>query len=310
MEGTTEPIIAVIGHPIAGNPTQFALETGFAAGQIDCRVLSVNLSPSKVAAALAGMDAMNFRAAWVSPTCWESVQNSQAIDRTATAEDSQIEPAVPPPGAVATLESVGLQAEKTSFDLVIHETSTDVSSPWRLCSMKQKVWGPLASHVLDRRESRCRNLWWIDGRSDRSSDSLTIQKEALLNQVKATKNHRWDTLNLEQIEIIRSPRQVRSENVSDDEVDIIVFSNSEDVSLSDWRLPAHSLTIDLNENWDPEYLMLWDRLKLTCSDEAVGECIRGADVHAACLSELTKTLFDRAVESDVFLEAIDEYLGV
>ena len=35
MDGTTEPIIAVLGHPIAGNPSQLALERAFAAMKLE-----------------------------------------------------------------------------------------------------------------------------------------------------------------------------------------------------------------------------------------------------------------------------------
>ena len=45
MDGTTEPIIAVIGHPIAGNPSQLALERALRAMDLDWRVLSFDVKP-------------------------------------------------------------------------------------------------------------------------------------------------------------------------------------------------------------------------------------------------------------------------
>ena len=54
MDGTTEPLIAVIGHPIAGNPSQFALERALHSVDLDWRVLSFDVRPEDVAAALAG----------------------------------------------------------------------------------------------------------------------------------------------------------------------------------------------------------------------------------------------------------------
>lgn len=56
MEGTTEPIIAVIGHPIAGNPTQLAVERALHAMNLDWRVLSFDVRPEDVAAAMEGFD--------------------------------------------------------------------------------------------------------------------------------------------------------------------------------------------------------------------------------------------------------------
>ena len=38
MEGTTEPILVVIGNPIAGNPMQFAIERSLRALELDWRV--------------------------------------------------------------------------------------------------------------------------------------------------------------------------------------------------------------------------------------------------------------------------------
>jgi hypothetical protein len=54
MEGTTEPIIVVIGHPIAGNPSQFAIERALHAMKLDWRVLSFDVLPQDVGAALGG----------------------------------------------------------------------------------------------------------------------------------------------------------------------------------------------------------------------------------------------------------------
>ncbi len=54
MDGTTEPLLAVIGNPIAGNPSQFALERAIASLQLDWRVLSFDVPPDDIAAALNG----------------------------------------------------------------------------------------------------------------------------------------------------------------------------------------------------------------------------------------------------------------
>ena len=54
MDGTTEPIVVVIGHPIAGNPAQFATERALRSLRLDWRVLSFDVLPCDVAAALEG----------------------------------------------------------------------------------------------------------------------------------------------------------------------------------------------------------------------------------------------------------------
>ena len=54
MDGSTEPIIAVIGHPIAGNPSQFALERALVAMQLDWRILSLDVRPKDIQKAIDG----------------------------------------------------------------------------------------------------------------------------------------------------------------------------------------------------------------------------------------------------------------
>jgi hypothetical protein len=54
MDGPTEAIIVVIGHPIAGNPAQFATERALRSLKLDWRVLSFDVKPEDVATALDG----------------------------------------------------------------------------------------------------------------------------------------------------------------------------------------------------------------------------------------------------------------
>jgi len=54
MDGTTEPLLAVVGHPIAGNPSQFALERAISSLGLDWRVLSFDVPPGDISAALNG----------------------------------------------------------------------------------------------------------------------------------------------------------------------------------------------------------------------------------------------------------------
>jgi hypothetical protein len=61
MDGSTESLIAVVGHPIAGNPAQFALERAFEAMRLDWRVLSFDVPAARLGVALGGIDALGFR---------------------------------------------------------------------------------------------------------------------------------------------------------------------------------------------------------------------------------------------------------
>ena len=56
-------MIACLGHPVGGNPTQYVMERAFEAAGVDSRCLTVDVPPEGLAAAIAGMDAMGFRGA-------------------------------------------------------------------------------------------------------------------------------------------------------------------------------------------------------------------------------------------------------
>ncbi|TWU10006.1 shikimate dehydrogenase [Allorhodopirellula heiligendammensis] len=273
MDGTTEPIIAIIGHPIAGNPTQFALETGFAAAQIDCRVLSVDLPPDRVSAAIAGMDAMNFRGIWITPSC--------------RAASSLVAP----------------QASLPLLDFLQHRRDAASAPPWTTLSLKQRVWPGLAGDLLDRRSCHCRKLWWIDDRAGLSADDLHAQRTKLVEQIHAANCDSFSAFEVDQIEIVNTPTGIEVDDDLDN-ADVIIWARSKNVPTQ-WEPSCRSIIIDLNENWDPEHLVFWDGIKAVA-----GDCLRGADVHAACLSLLTKLLFDRHVDPEVFQDAVDEYLAV
>ncbi len=55
-----QPIACVIGHPIAGNPTQFACERALAAAELDWRFLSLDVTAERLEDAIRGVRAMGF----------------------------------------------------------------------------------------------------------------------------------------------------------------------------------------------------------------------------------------------------------
>lgn len=60
FDSPIQPIACVMGHPIAGNPTQFAVERALAAADIDLRFLSLDVPPEQLADAIGGVRAMGF----------------------------------------------------------------------------------------------------------------------------------------------------------------------------------------------------------------------------------------------------------
>ena len=61
MDGITEPVVLILGHPIAGNPSQFALERAFDSMQLQWRVLSCDVSPERIGAAIVGAEVLGLQ---------------------------------------------------------------------------------------------------------------------------------------------------------------------------------------------------------------------------------------------------------
>lgn len=65
MDESVDPVIAVLGYPIGGNPVQFALERAFKALKLDWRVVSFELPPEHAGVALDGIEILGFRGVWL-----------------------------------------------------------------------------------------------------------------------------------------------------------------------------------------------------------------------------------------------------
>ncbi|WP_182866015.1 hypothetical protein [Stieleria mannarensis] len=61
MDGITEPVVLVLGHPIAGNPAQFALERAFDSMQLRWRVISSDVPCERIEQAITGAQVLGFR---------------------------------------------------------------------------------------------------------------------------------------------------------------------------------------------------------------------------------------------------------
>ena len=56
-----QEVIALLGHPAAGTPAQFLFERVVVGDSLDWRFVTLEVQPERLAAALNGLDAMNFR---------------------------------------------------------------------------------------------------------------------------------------------------------------------------------------------------------------------------------------------------------
>ena len=94
MDGTTEPIIAVIGHPIAGNPSQFAIERALAALELEWRVLSFDVHPDHIAAALEGFKVTGIAGVMIDPSVRPIAANWYATKVKETADQAKRDVAI------------------------------------------------------------------------------------------------------------------------------------------------------------------------------------------------------------------------
>lgn len=97
MDGNTQSTIAVLGHPIAGNPSQFALERVLQHLKLDWRVFSFDVPPEHLHVALAGLEVLGVRgvlvdhllteaaASWKKPT--DTEPSSTSVDCFHRGED-------------------------------------------------------------------------------------------------------------------------------------------------------------------------------------------------------------------------------
>ncbi len=58
---SVQPILVLLGQPVAGNPAQFMMEKAFARHEMDWRYLSLDVSPEDLGDAVRGLRAMGFR---------------------------------------------------------------------------------------------------------------------------------------------------------------------------------------------------------------------------------------------------------
>lgn len=72
-ESAIPPLLGIIGHPIAGNPMQFAIEQALSAAKLDWRFFSFDVPAERLADAIRGVDALGFRGLAVAPPHGEAM---------------------------------------------------------------------------------------------------------------------------------------------------------------------------------------------------------------------------------------------
>jgi shikimate dehydrogenase len=63
MSQSSQEVVCCLGHPVAGNPTQYMMEKAFAAAGLDWRYLTCDVPPEKLADAMRGIRALGFKGA-------------------------------------------------------------------------------------------------------------------------------------------------------------------------------------------------------------------------------------------------------
>ncbi|TWT86099.1 hypothetical protein [Neorhodopirellula pilleata] len=294
MDETTEPIIAVIGHPIAGNPTQFALETGLQAAGVDCRVFSVDLSPDKIEPALVGMFAMNFKAVWVASSCRPTIE--QASEET----DTNIDLLVRTPSQEAHADPI-------------------TYSGWYLESLKMKTTAAFI-HEASQKSHLAKVIFVNEGLEpqESSTDAHTEahaeaikQRLSWLNRYNAAHPVKLEDADVVLLNQAPSSAEIAAlqDDLGEDQSWLMIIEQRQGKGTAvrfDFEIPARQTLIDLNEECDSQYVVALDRLKAS----SPGDVIRCVDLHARCLSALVAQLFGKTAPVEVFQEAIDEYLAV
>ncbi len=283
MDRTTEPVIAVLGHPIAGNATQFALERAFAAMQIDWRVLSFDVQPATLHLALEGLDVLGFEGVLIDPSLsdaaklWartksphasKSLQNSVTpVSLTDEPNETQTEPSQ----IDSPLES--------AFDILFRDHSS-------LTTESRVGWSSLDAA----------GTWLLDAaREHFESRGRVIERWARLGTLTSP------SLNA-LIPLLNAVEQIDFEPDSADTLNLIIVSlrNTEKANFDDWpRGDLSTLVFDIDGHVVPNSLTDLGYRVVTAEDLQVGMLSR-------CLSQWTH----QSPPLDVLREAIEEYSAV
>lgn len=306
MDGTTEPIIAVIGHPIAGNPSQFAIERSLEALALDWRVLSLDVRPADVAAALEG-----FRVTGIAGVMIDRSVMPMAADWVSKQDDDSSSipgpdplagvPSVPSDPSVPSVPSVPPepnQADQVPPVLAAIDCLSCQSSRVFEATFQQRLWIDQQMTLAGDPETRL----WIGG----DQVGLPIDRSGFQKAEPAG----WpdfDAIAGAGLIVISDPETAVP--LADDQgaanaasgPEIHPASNPLALESDDWPTDDGStLVIDLTDG-HPEMTTLADRGY---------RCVTAQDRLVGTLAMCVKCWTGRQVPTEVIVEAIEEYTGV
>jgi hypothetical protein len=281
-DGTTEPIIAIIGHPIAGNPSQLAIERSLHAMGLEWRVLSFDVTPMNVAKALDGFSVtgiagvmiaanlQNAAAQWYS----EYVKTPQPDEPTADPSPAQAE-------VKASADAQDSVSEQDSTSRISRINCLHRGEPLGFLGSNQQV-AYAKRRLADRSVNH--SLWLGRLPNEEQRDCWPSQ---------------WNLFSKELSITDMTPESIAA-------ADLIVLadiddSDVEEVDFDDWpSSDGTTMVIDLNGTES-----LAERLKrrgyevVTCIELQVG-------MLAGCIEKWTQ----QQAPTEMIAEAIEEYFGV
>ncbi|MCC9654422.1 shikimate dehydrogenase [Rhodopirellula halodulae] len=303
MDDKIEPVIAVVGHPVAGNPTQFALESAFDQANLDCRVLSFDLDEQQMPIALAGMDAMGFRGAWIDANCKASIVRSLASE-----EESKS-------FACDALQRRSRQDSAKEIEVL--------SSPWLPIAIRQDVWGDMVAQQLALGGFHVQQVMLVgedSTQSRRLAHSLAEVKSwpfsvPVATQVAGSQESDSESTDpeltdegmiRERFVFVNRPEEITRTTHAN--IWLVLDGNAADAiqAFHESSTPPGTVLVDLSEDWSANDMSEWERCKM----DVGSNCITRWDIHAACLAKVVPMWLGKEVRVDVLRDAIEEYLSV
>ncbi|MFK8114856.1 MAG: hypothetical protein AB8B91_21825 [Rubripirellula sp.] len=302
MEGTTEPLIVVIGHPIAGNPSQFAMERALHAMDLDWRVLSFDVDPKDVGTALDGFAVTGIVGVLVDPSVadaaadWSSLRlarpEAEEPDSAVKSDASHVEVKA---DATANPDSTNPSTESSSGSSSSgSSTEQEHDSP---SADSESQAPPQSVDCLSRNEEReftasHQATTWLDEQVASHPGDRRIWLGDLLRH--PISQQRLD----EQVPAPPSLQQIET-------ADVIVIGDSEsdslDLEIEDW--PANDgSTLVVNCSGDSS-------IESDCRERGY-RVLSADDIRIATLQRCLLCWTGQEPQTDLIRDAIEEYLGV
>lgn len=294
MEGTTEPILTILGHPIAGNPSQFAIERALHDMNLEWRVLSFDVPEADIPAALNGLEVLGIRgvlvdssvsravAKWYAAKYPQRDEASIAIDCLYRDRDGRLRGSCELGNWFAVAEVAKTADGSTQMEadspLATHDVSQADLGADQAVTEAMQIAGSLPPTEVETESSfpAAEAAWiWLGDDTAGESPSRAVPR-------------------YERLDLPPDPQRVL-------QADFIVLAETGEVDAEDWPADDGStIVIDLTEG-HPER----DRLE-ELGYRFVDEFERRSATLSGCLRRWTGL----RAPHDVICDAIEEYLGV